>query len=108
MNYDPHEIAAAAAINPETVDRLVEDGAIDMYALEVKIGGQFIAVPLAFHEAAVRMSQGRYPEADCIAGDCIKAIERALLPWAREESKRLAQAERERAAGEDYFGREAA
>jgi hypothetical protein len=108
MNYDPHEIAAAAALCPETVDRLVEDGAIDLYDIQVKIGGQFVAVPLAFHEAAVRMTHGRYPEAECIAGDCIKAIERALLPWAREESRRLMKLERDRAAGEDYFGREAA
>ncbi|MCR4302432.1 MAG: hypothetical protein NUV51_12580 [Sulfuricaulis sp.] len=108
MNYDPHEIAAAAALCPETVDRLVKDGAIDLYDLQVKIGGQFVAVPLAMHEASVRMTQGRYPEADCIAGDCIGRIAAALLPWAREESQRLMKIERDRAAGEDYFGREAA
>lgn len=102
--YDPHEIARAAATCRATIDRLTYDGDLVLGDAKVQIDGERVGVDMALYEAALRIAQGRYPEAECIASDCIDAIARALLPWAERESQRLRGLHSGQQDGDDYYG----
>jgi len=86
--YDPHEIAAHTAHDAELLSLLVADRRVDWYRAEVRIAGERVPVPVALHWAAVKSAQGDREAAECVARDCLQAIERALLPWAQDEAER--------------------
>ena len=90
--HDPSELAAAAAHSEATVFRACGDTDLDLFDLTVKVGGRSLPVPRALYELAIRVAQGDFGAAECIARDCIDATRIALAPWAEEEAERLERA----------------